>query len=258
MNYGFHLATSGVVTGMRRLDTIANNLANAMTVGFKADYLNLEARQAENLENGGLYPDANRALDALCGGSLFKPTGIDLRQGALRDTSRNLDVAIEGDGFLLLQPSGADSRDAIVTRAGALVRDTQGRLALAGSGQLVQGINGQPISLDPEQPDVVIDSDGRVLQSGLEVGRLSLVVPTDKSNLRKEGRDIMRILGGQTTPAPASTTLRQGALEESTVDPVMALADLVRVSRGIEFSTKLMQYQDQMTGRLVDTFGRFA
>jgi flagellar basal body rod protein FlgG len=83
-------------------------------------------------------------------------------------------------------------------------------------------------------------------------------VPTDKSNLRKEGRDIMRILGGQTTPAPASTTLRQGALEESTVDPVMALADLVRVSRGIEFSTKLMQYQDQMTGRLVDTFGRFA
>jgi flagellar basal-body rod protein FlgF len=258
MNYGFHLATSGVVTGMRRLDTIANNLANAQTVGFKADYLNLEARQAENLENGGLYPDANAALDALGGGSLFKPTGIDLRQGALRGTGRDLDVAIEGDGFLLLQPpAGSTSRDALVTRAGAMVRDAQGRLAMAGSGALLLGTNGLPITLDQENTDLLIDADGRVFQSGTELGRLALVMPADKANLRKEGRDAMRILGGRTVPAPSASAIKQGALEESTVDPVMALADLVRVSRGIEFSTKLMQYQDQMTGRLVDIFGRF-
>ena len=68
----------------------------------------------------------------------------------------------------------------------------------------------------------------------------------------------MRILGGGTVAAAGGTAVKQGALEESTVDPVVALADLVKVSRGIEFSTRLMQYQDQMTGRLVDVFGRFA
>ena len=259
MNYGFHLATAGVVTGMRRLDTIANNLANAQTVGFKADYLNLEARRAENLENGGVYHDANRALDALGGGKLFKPTGIDLRQGALRQTGRNLDIALEGEGFLLVQnPAVSGTRDAFVTRAGELVRDKDSRLALAGSGATVQGIDGNPIVLDAEDPDLVIDGTGRVFQSGNEVGRLALVMPTDKANLRKEGRDLMRVLGGQTAAAPAGTGVKQGALEESTVDAVLALADLVKVSRGIEFSTKLMQYQDQLTGRLVDVLGRFA
>jgi flagellar basal body rod protein FlgG len=112
--------------------------------------------------------------------------------------------------------------------------------------------------LDAEDPDLVIDGTGRVFQSGNEVGRLALVMPTDKANLRKEGRDLMRVLGGQTAAAPAGTGVKQGALEESTVDAVLALADLVKVSRGIEFSTKLMQYQDQLTGRLVDVLGRFA
>lgn len=259
MNYGFHLASAGVVTGMRRLDTIANNLANAQTVGFKADFLNLEARRAENLENGGRYPDANKALDALGGGTLFKPSGIDLRQGTLRQTGRDLDVGLEGPGFFLVQnPGPAGTRDAFVTRAGELVRDRSNRLALGGSGAVLQGVDGLPITLDADDSDLVVDADGRVYQSGNEVGQLAVVQPADVANLRKEGRDLMRILGGKTVAAPSDTAVKQGALEESTVDPVIALADLVKVSRNIEFSTRLMQYHDQMTGRLVDVFGRFA
>lgn len=259
MNYGFHLSTAGVVTGMRRLDTIANNLANAQTVGFKADFLNLEARRAENLENGGLYHDANRALDALGGGTLFKPSGIDLRQGTLRQTGRDLDIALEGKGFFRVQnPDATSSRDTFVTRAGELVRDKDGRLALGGTGALLLNADGNPITLDNTDPDLVIDADGRVYQSGNEVARLAVVLPENPASLRKEGRDLMRILGGKTVAADTATAVKQGALEESTVDPVLALADLVKVSRGIEFSSRLMQYQDQMTGKLVDTFGRFA
>ena len=62
----------------------------------------------------------------------------------------------------------------------------------------------------------------------------------------------------RTKPAPESTAVRQNHVEESVVDPVASLAELVKVSRGIEFSTRLMQQQDQITGRLIDTFGRFA
>lgn len=262
MNYGFHLSTAGVVTGMRRLDVIANNLANASTVGFKADLLSLKARLPENLEQPGAYADTNAALDALGGGTLFHPNAIDLAQGQLRRTEGRLDVAIEGEGFLKLETPkdarGAAASDALLTRAGALARARDGRLVLATTGAAVLSTEGRPIVLDQDDPDVRIDRDGRVFQSGDEAGRLALVVPADVANLRKEGRDAIRLVGGRTRPAPEATTVAQGWLEESTVDPIATLADLVRVSRGIEFSTRLMQQQDQLTGRLIDTFGRFA
>ena len=256
MNYGFHLSTAGAITGMRRLDTVANNLANANTVGFKADVLTLSARLPENLENPGAYAYTNRLLDGLGGGSLFHPTAIDLRQGSLRQTGGALDIALEGDGFLRLE-TPAGQKDALLTRAGALARDGAGRLVLATTGAAVLSTTGRPIELADDATDVEIDAAGRVYQSGEEIARLAVVLPDDRANLRKEGKDAFRLLGGRTKSAPDSTRVRQGQLEESTVDPVLTLAELVKVSRGIEFSTRLMQFQDQMTGRLIDTFGRF-
>lgn len=258
MNYGFHLATAGAITGMRRLDTVANNLANATTVGFKADTLALSARKPENLEQAGAYTDTNALLDNLGGGTLFHPNMIDLSQGALRETGQSLDLAIEGDGFLVLaQPKGSASKDLLLTRSGALTLDANGTLVLANSGVPVLDDEGRTITLDGDSSPR-IESDGRVLQDGAEVARLRLVVPNDIAQLAKEGRDALRLRGGSVRSAPESTRIVQGALEESTVDPVAALAEMVRVSRGVEFSTRLMQMQDQMTGRLVDTFGRFA
>ncbi|MDI9402771.1 MAG: flagellar hook-basal body protein [Limnohabitans sp.] len=264
MNYGFHLATTGVITGMRRLDTIANNLANSTTVGYKADRLTMSPRSAENVERPGAYADANAMLDALGGGTLFLPNAIDLRQGTLRQTGSPLDVALEGDGFFRLEvpassaTRGAKSRDALLTRAGTLTRDPSGKLVLATSGAAILGKNGAPIVLDADDPNVRIDADGRVTQSGTEVGQIDIVIAENPANLRKEGRDALRLVGGRTKPAPESTAVRQNHVEESVVDPVASLAELVKVSRGIEFSTRLMQQQDQITGRLIDTFGRFA
>jgi flagellar basal body rod protein FlgG len=264
MSYGFHLSTAGAITGMRRLDTVANNLANSTTVGFKADMLALTARKPENLEHAGLYADTNASLDALGGGSLFHPSAIDLRQGSLRETKNPLDIAIHGDGFLMLETpksKGArgakPSNDVLLTRAGSLTRDPNGRLVTTATGAPLLDTNGKTITLDPTDANVRIDGNGRVFQGEDEVARLALVVPQNLDNLHKEGRDAMRLVGGKFKPAPDTTEIRAGALEESTVDAVATLAELVRVSRGIEFSTRLMQFQDQMTSRLVDTFGRF-
>jgi len=257
MSYGFYLSTAGAITGMRRLDTVANNLANSTTVGFKADILSMQARLPENLENGGIYSDTNAALDALGGGTLFDPTQIDLSQGSLRETGGPLDVAIEGAGFFMLEgPKG--SADALLTRAGSLTRDTQGRLVLATSGAPVLGIDRKPIVLPDDPGEVRIDQTGSIFQGADVVGQLAVVVPADERSLRKEGRDAIRVLGGRTRSAPAETVVHQRHLEDSTVDPVVALAELVRVSRGIEFSTRMMQTHDQMTGRLIDTLGRFS
>jgi len=262
MNYGFYLSTAGAITGMRRLDTIANNLANSTTVGFKADLMSVKARLPENIENGGMFTDTNAALDALGGGTLFNPTEMDLSQGSLTQTGNPLDVAIEGDGFFMLEspkgPKGAPSADKLLTRAGNFARDTQGRLVLATSGKPVLDEQGNAIVLPDELGSLRIERDGTILQGDDELAKLAVVLPDDIRNLQKEGRDAIRLIGGRTKPAPAETIVHQNNLEESTVDPVLALAELVKVSRGIEFSTRMMQTQDQMTGRLIDTFGRFS
>ena len=262
MNYGFYLSTAGAITGMRRLDTIANNLANSTTVGFKADLMSVKARLPENIENGGMFTDTNAALDALGGGTLFNPTEMDLSQGSLTQTGNPLDVAIEGDGFYMLEsptgPKGAPSADKLLTRAGNFARDTQGRLVLATSGKPVLDEQGNAIVLPDELGSLRIERDGTILQGDDELAKLAIVLPDDIRNLQKEGRDAIRLIGGRTKPAPAETIVHQNNLEESTVDPVLALAELVKVSRGIEFSTRMMQTQDQMTGRLIDTFGRFS
>ena len=143
-------------------------------------------------------------------------------------------------------------------RAGNLTRDTQGRLVLATSGTPLLGADGRPILLSDDLAKVRIDARGSVFQGDESIGQLQLVVPTDVAQLRKEGRDALRLVGGRVQNAPADTLVRQFNLEESTVDAVAMLAELVKVSRGIEFSTRLMQTQDQMTGRLIDTLGRFS
>jgi flagellar basal body rod protein FlgG len=157
---------------------------------------------------------------------------------------------------MLESPEGGADR--LLTRAGAFARDAAGRLVLATSGTAVLGEDGKPIVLSDDLASVRIDARGRVFQGESEIGKLALVTPDSTANLRKEGRDAIRLLGGRTNDASADASVHQGHVEESTVDPVAALAELVKVSRSLEFSTRLMQTQDQMTGRLIDTFGRFS
>lgn len=259
MNYGFYLSTAGTITGMRRLDTVSNNLANSTTVGFKADILSTRARLPENIENGGSVADTNGMLDALGGGTLFNPSEIDLSQGALETTGNALDVAIEGDGFFVLEaPANAPKGDKFLTRAGHFARDTQGRLVLATNGQPVLDDQGQAIVLPENPANLRIDRDGTLRNGDDEFARLGVVMPADIRSLKKEGRDMIRLIGGRTAPVPADTIVHQNHLEQSTVDPVLTLAELVKVSRGIDFSMRMMQAHDQMTGRLIDTFGRFS
>lgn len=259
MNYGFYLSTAGAITGMRRLDTVSNNLANSTTVGFKADILSTRARLPENIENGGTVADTNAMLDALGGGTLFNPTEMDLTQGALETTGNPLDVAIEGDGFFALEaPKNSPKGDRFLTRAGNFARDTQGRLVLATNGQPVLDDQGKTILLPDNPSKLRIDRDGTLRNGDDEFARLGVVMPADTRDLKKEGRDMIRLIGGRTAPVPADTIVHQNHLEQSTVDPVLALAELVKVSRSIDFSTRLMQTHDQMTGRLIDTLGRFS
>ena len=155
---GIRNAARTLVNYQRLQNVLANNLANVSTDGFKADFFRLE------LAGNGTTP--------------VPATALDLRQGALRDTGRMLDVALEGDGFLVVQTAAGER----LTRGGPLRLDAGGMLVDA-QGDQVMGKDG-PIVITGAS--TVIGTDGVVKVDGVEVGILRLETVADKASLTKE------------------------------------------------------------------------
>lgn len=263
MNYGSALAAAGVLSSMHRLDVAAANLANAETVAFKPDTVVTMARMPERGTAAVPGVEPKWILEKLGGGVAIAPTRPDLRQGAIKTTTRALDVALDGNGFMAVRD--ANGRLAF-TRDGRLDLDTQGRLVMAVGGRPLLDRNGQPIQLDPARP-VVIDESGTITQGEREVAQLAIMdVPAtalhkvgdglwslDASALpRAAGRDPLQAL----PPAPAR--LMQAALEQSTVDPVTQLVDVMKATRAFQAGTEMLRQNDATTRRSIEAFGRFA
>ena len=145
MIYGMYQSAAGVMTNSYRQDVIANNLANAETVGFKKDLAQFQQRRTEAQERG-TEKSTNALLENLGGGVFASPTVADLSQGELEPSSNNMDVAIEGKGFFAVRDHG----QVRLTRDGRFMSDREGHLAMANnSGQLVLDDKNEPISLNP-------------------------------------------------------------------------------------------------------------
>ena len=133
MNYGMYLSATGVLTNSYRQDVIANNLANAETVGFKRNLALFHERLAEQIvarQTGAPGFEASDPLfDLMTGGTLAAPTAVDTRQGELEHTGNTLDVAIQGSGYFVVQHGNEKQ----LTRDGRFMLDRAGNLILANS-----------------------------------------------------------------------------------------------------------------------------
>jgi flagellar basal-body rod protein FlgF len=272
MNYGFHLATGGVLAAMRRMDVVANNLAQVNTAGFKPDFVVARERPAERIE--GLSPLADpmappqELLEKLGGGIRFDRDRIDLSQGSIELTGSKTDLALRGEGFFALTPAG-NQRQAQggrggrnqppleVTRAGALVVDRDGTIRSADSGRTFMGENGRALRIDPTM-DFRVDSDGRIFQDGDEVGRFRIVRPKDVLTLEKQPENVLRINGAWERVRDDDVEVQQSALERSSADPVTSMVELTRQSRMLESALRMMQYQDQLNGQAIAGIARIA
>lgn len=253
MNYGLYLSATGVLTAMHRQDVLANNLANVETTGFKPDLVLTRQRDAARLEQASALSPA-LMLEMLGGGHLLEPTRPNLTQGALESTGSPLDLAIEGEGFLVVQ--GAGENDALLTRDGRLSRAADGTLVLAANGRAVLDVNGRSIRL-AETGAVTIDGAGVIRQDGAEVAQLDLrSAPAD--GLAKIGQNLFRFDGDLAALPPADAAVRQGFIEGSAVDPITTLNALIGATRAITANSKLMQYHDFLSGQAIGTFGRVA
>jgi flagellar basal-body rod protein FlgF len=271
MNYGLYLSASGVLTSMHRQDVVANNLANVNTVGFKPDDVALMSRLPERLEGGAFGmlnndpADPQWLLERLGGGQFIAPSRVDLRQGVLQRTGNDLDLAIEGEGFFVVNSGpngGANGGGALrLTRDGRFTLNHAGELVMAATGHRVLDANDQPIVLARDEP-VRIDSAGQISQHGEIVATVQIASVSDKSALAKEGDNLLRFAdpasGTLVTRRSASGAVKQHHIENSAVDPVMALNDLIAASRAVQANATMMQHHNTILGEAINTFGRVA
>jgi len=235
MDKALYIAMSGAKQNMLAQRSHANNLANVNTTGFKQDYAQARAMPVF----GERY--ASRAY------AMTERPGTNFEQGPLMETGNNLDIALNGEGWIAVQ--AADGTEAY-TRAGDLQVDVNGILR-TGAGLPVLG-DGGPIAIPPAST-IEIGADGTisVLPLGAQgvqlaqIDRIRLVNPPAQ-DLEKQEDGLIHLREGAPAAEPDGTLrVEQGFLEGSNVNAVNALTDILSLSRQYELQVKLMGQADQ-------------
>lgn len=251
MIYGLYLSASGVMANSHRQDVIANNLANAETVGFKRDLPLFQARLTEAQAARGLRGRTNLDMENLGGGLLVSPTHIDHNSGDLEPTGRSLDVGIEGRGYLGVR----EGNQTYLTRDGRLAVNAEGYLVTAGvNPRRVLDHQRNPVRLQPNLP-VRIDETGQIHQDGAPVARLGLFDVADTRQLIKAGESMLRPPDANAL-RPGTGTIRGGFVERANVETSIELTLLLETQRQLEANANMIRYQDQMLSRLVNEVGK--
>ncbi len=225
MDRMIYLSMSGAKATMQRQDVLANNLANASTVGFRAE---LHAFRSVPVEGSG----ASTRVYAL-----ESTPGYSDAPGVVSNTGRPMDVAMRGNAWLAVQ--GLDGTEAY-TRGGSLETTADGTV-VTHSGLTVLG-DGGPIQV-PANSEVSIAADGTVSARGANgrsatVGRLKLVTP--EAPLERGTDGLFRAPDGD-LPADATARLQDGALEGSNVSPVETMVAMISAARQFEAQMRMLQ-----------------
>ncbi|MCG2836913.1 flagellar basal-body rod protein FlgF [Photobacterium sp. WH77] len=238
MDRALYLAMSGAKQDMYGLQLHANNLANVRTTGFRAD---LEQARSMQAFGEGM---PSRVF------SMTERPGQDFAQGAVMTTGRDLDVAVEGNGWLaVLDASGQEA----YTRAGHLKIDQTGLLQNS-NGSLMVGENGGPIFIPLPISKIEIGKDGTVSvrpqgapADAMEVvDRIKMVKP-DNSEVFKDVDGLFKSkVPAQLFDADAEVTLLSGALEGSNVNAVGEMTSMIDLQRHFEMQVKLMKTAEEM------------
>jgi flagellar basal body rod protein FlgG len=246
MPYGMYLSAEGAQVQQRRLEVIANNLANLETSGFKRDVAMFQSRFAEAIQQGSDYPHSGTQND-IGGGVKMMDVATDFRSSSLRETGTPTDFAVNGDGFF--QVRGTDG-NVYLTRAGNFTIDPRGRVVTQTDDLPVLSETGGEIVLNGSKPWEV-HPGGNIVQDGSATA-IGLVKPQSLGDLVKVGGNMFKPLAATTPVNEADRDIRQGYLEQSGVNPTREMMAMIETSRAFEANTRLIQHQDSMISGLVN------
>ena len=237
MDRSLYIAMNGAKQTLLAQTANANNLANTQTTGFKSD---LEQFRSMPVFGPG-YPSRVYAMT--------ERPGTNLAPGAIQTTGRNLDVAINGEGWIAVQ--GQNGKEAY-TRAGNLKLTPEGLLQ-TGTGLSILGNNG-PIAIPPaDKLDIGLDGTISIIPLGgnaantAVIDRIKLVKPT-LDNLEKQQDGLLYLKQGTQSEASADVSLVQGALEGSNVNAISAMVEMIELARNFELQTKAMKQTNENSG----------
>lgn len=248
-----------------RLDTIANNLANVNTSGFKKDrqvfseYLAANEKPA-NVMNVPRVPASIESFYDMQGGdtAYVNPAGTytNFEQGSLRSTGNPLDLAIEGKGFFeVLTPQGVRW-----TRAGGLQIDGNGRLVNKDGHPILREGQNDPAQrvITVNSGNVTIAQSGDIFDGGNVAGRLSVVEFANPDDLAKVGSSLYALKGNAiSVPVPArESRIQQGFVESSNVNVVEEMTDMIAANRVFEATQHVIKAHDQMDDKLINQVGK--
>lgn len=244
MSYGIYLSAEGALAQNRRLETIANNLANVATVGFKRDLAILQARYAEETEQGLDFP-GSCSINDVGGGVTLACTPTDFSAGPLKHTELPTDMAIPGEGFFVVQKEGQN----YLTRAGDFVFDAEGVLRTQQGYPVLNDALG-PIQIDPTLGPWTLTADGGI-QQGNSVDYLAIMQTASPADLAKAGENLFWPLSTPLKLPPEARRVVNGHLEMSGVNPTTEMVNMIEASRAFEANVNLIRGQDQMMGTLI-------
>jgi flagellar basal-body rod protein FlgF len=224
MQSSLYVALSGQVALQKRLDTIANNIANMNTGGYRAD----EVSFSTVLSRSGRTPTA------------FATSGenyISRQTGEMVSTGNPLDVAVQGDGWLALRtPDGM-----VYTRDGRLHMDEGGALLSVNNHPIVDA-GGSAIQLDPSAGAPTISQDGMISQNGAPVGAIGLFSIDPAARLsRYNNSSVIPDIPVRPVLDFTSNGVVQGMAEGSNVNPVLEMTRMINVSRSFESASNAIQ-----------------
>lgn len=248
------IAATGMSAQQMRVDVVSNNLANMSTTGYnarRADFADLHYQQLArpgtvSAQDGTVLPTGVQL------GLGVRPAAVSvvLAQGTLSATGGDLDIAVEGKGYLeVTLPSGASA----YTRDGALKRTGDGLIVTSDGHSVAPGL-----TIPSDARSISINADGEVyayFETQIEpqlLGQLNLVGFTNEKGLEAIGSNLFLESPASGPPlagVPGQDglgTLRQGYLEESSVDAVREVTELIKAQRGYELNAKVITAADQM------------
>ncbi len=228
--------TSRQMSIQREMDTLANNIANSSTDGFKSERMQF----AEHLVDIG----NNQTI------AFVKDAGMirDYSDGPLRATGNPLDIALRGNGFFLVE--GPD--EILFSRSGRLHLDPTGMLINA-DGMAILSQDGLPILTFPGDTSIIIDSNGMVSSESGELGVLSLVTFEDMSKIEKLGSGLYK---SEDDFVPAEdVTVIQGSLEGSNVEPISEMTRMIALLRSYQGSQTLGNEEHDLRRKAISIIG---
>jgi len=233
-----YIALSGLRARVDALDRLATDIANVGTAGYKGERDTTVAAERFSFDRS-----LQSAIDTAHGGRR-----LDMTDGAIALTGRPLDVALDGEGFFVVDtPHGQR-----YTRNGHFTIDANRKLVTE-DGLDVMG-EGGPITMG--EGAIRVDADGSIWAGDSKAGRLSVVKFADPGQLRRDSGSRLRAINQEAEPVEAPA-IRAGSLEQSNVSVAERLAELTTVARGFEaLQRSISMLMNDVDGRAIDNLGR--